>query len=138
METLPTSITPAMWLAGAILVVAYLLIFSEVIHRSRQQLILTQQVPQFRGISAVVSQFDQSIIQRDTRTKRHFRRQDQYGIREIDGGGQDIDLFRRVTYLVGIGFQGIGGYPRSVTIAFSNRLNQGWQIVVIGQFACIS
>ncbi len=34
METVPTSITPGMWLAGSILVAAYILIFSEVIHRT--------------------------------------------------------------------------------------------------------
>jgi Na+/H+ antiporter NhaD/arsenite permease-like protein len=34
METVPTSLTPQMWLAGAILVGAYVLIFSEVIHRT--------------------------------------------------------------------------------------------------------
>jgi len=34
METVPTSITPGMWLAGSILVAAYVLIFTEVIHRT--------------------------------------------------------------------------------------------------------
>jgi len=34
MVTVPTSITPGMWLAGSILLIAYVLIFSEVIHRT--------------------------------------------------------------------------------------------------------
>jgi Na+/H+ antiporter NhaD/arsenite permease-like protein len=34
MESVPTGITPAMWLAGLILVAAYALIFSEIIHRT--------------------------------------------------------------------------------------------------------
>lgn len=34
MESVPTSLSPAMWQAGAILVAAYLLIFTEVIHRT--------------------------------------------------------------------------------------------------------
>ena len=34
METVPASITSDMWLAGSILVAAYVLIFSEVIHRT--------------------------------------------------------------------------------------------------------
>jgi Na+/H+ antiporter NhaD/arsenite permease-like protein len=34
METAATSLTPAMWLAGSILVIAYILIFTEVIHRT--------------------------------------------------------------------------------------------------------
>lgn len=34
METISSSLSPAMWMAGAILVIAYVLIFSEVIHRT--------------------------------------------------------------------------------------------------------
>lgn len=34
METVPSTVTPAMWIAGSVLVVAYVLIFSEVIHRT--------------------------------------------------------------------------------------------------------
>ena len=34
METVAAVITPSMWIAGAILVAAYVLIFSEVIHRT--------------------------------------------------------------------------------------------------------
>jgi Na+/H+ antiporter NhaD/arsenite permease-like protein len=34
METVPTHVTPAMWMAGSILVAAYVLIFSEAIHRT--------------------------------------------------------------------------------------------------------
>lgn len=33
-ETIPTAVTPSMWIAGSILVVAYILIFTEVIHRT--------------------------------------------------------------------------------------------------------